>query len=46
MDLEEVVCYGNLLRRLRGKNRCKVAWYKGKGDEMTMTGVSYFDYNV
>ncbi len=46
MDLEEVVCYGNLLCRLRGKNRCKVAWYKGKRDEMIMTGVSYFDYNI
>ena len=46
MELKEVVCYGNLLRKLRGKKRCKVALYKGKRDEMTMMGVSYFDYNI
>lgn len=46
MDLEEVICYGNLLCKSSGKNRCKVAWYKGKSDEMTMMGVSYFDYNI
>ena len=43
VDLEEVIYYGYPLCRLRGKNRCRVAWYKGKKDEITMTGVSYFD---